>query len=486
MTPQRVGWGRSRSIERVDSEYDVIVIGGGAAGENAADRAVKGGLTAAIVEKSLLGGACSYWACEPSKALLRPGTALHAARRLPGSREAVTGQLDVRAVLAHRDEASSHWDDSGQAEWAADAGITIVRGTARLTGAKRLWVTDDAGNHFTLTARHAVVLATGSVPTIPKVPGLDSVPIWTTPDATSAQEVPESLAVIGAGVAGAELAQAFARLGSKVTVLARGSFLSAFPEDARNLVAAGLRADGVEILEGVSPEFVETTDDGAVRLTLPGDRTLDAAKVLVSAGRRAALDGLGLPAFGIEPPSLRVDETGRVHGLSWLYAVGDCTGGAKLTHQGKYQARITGDAIVARSRGELEGQPEPWSRFARTADVLAVPRAVFTDPEVAFVGLTEEDAWEAGIRVRSIELPISVAGAWQHAEDYEGWAQFLVDEEARTVIGACFAGPDVAELLHAATIAIVGEVPLDRLWHATPAFPTVSEIWLRFLEAYGL
>ncbi|WP_369046460.1 dihydrolipoyl dehydrogenase family protein [Sinomonas sp. P10A9] len=470
----------------MDSEYDVIVVGGGAAGENAADRAVKGGLTAAIVEKSLLGGACSYWACEPSKALLRPGTALHAARRVPGSREAVTGQLDVPAVLAHRDEASSHWDDSGQAQWAEGVGIKVIRGTARLTGARRLWVTDDDGNHFTLTARHAVVLATGSLPVIPKVPGLHNVRVWTTPDATSTQEVPESLAVIGAGVAGAELAQAFARLGSKVTMLARGSFLSAFPEDARNLVAEGLRADGVEILEGVSPEFAERTDDGAVRLTLPGDRTLKAERLLVAAGRRPALDGLGLPAFGIEPHLLRVDESGRVQGLSWLYAVGDCSGGAKLTHQGKYQARITGDAIVARSRDELDADVEPWSRWARTADVLAVPHVVFTDPEIASVGLTEEDAWEAGIRVRAVELPISVAGAWQHAEDYEGWAQFLVDEDARTLIGACFAGPDVAELLHAATIAIVGEVPLERLWHATPSFPTVSEIWLRFLEAYGL
>ncbi|MDP9882711.1 dihydrolipoamide dehydrogenase [Sinomonas atrocyanea] len=471
----------------MDTEYDVIVIGGGAAGENAADRAVKGGLTAAIVERSLLGGACSYWACEPSKALLRPGTALNAARRVPGAREAVTGSLDVRAVLAHRDEASSNWDDSSQVEWAEGAGITLIRGTARLTGAKRLWVTGDDGSHFALTARHAVVLATGSVPSIPKIPGLAGVHPWTTPDATSAQEIPESLAVVGAGVAGAELAQAFARLGSKVTVLARGSFLSAFPEDARNLVADGLRADGVEILEGVSPERAELTDDGAARLTLPGGRELVAERVLVAAGRRAALDGLGLPAFGIEPPSLKVDESGRVQGLSWLYAVGDCSGGPKLTHQGKYQARITGDAIGARARGELGGAaPGAWSRWARTADVLAVPHVVFTDPEVASVGLTEEDAWEAGIRVRPVELPISVAGAWQHAEGYEGWAQFLVDEDTRTLVGACFAGPDVAELLHAATIAIVGEVPLERLWHATPAFPTVSEVWLRFLEAYGL
>jgi dihydrolipoamide dehydrogenase len=470
----------------VESEYDVIVIGAGAAGENAADRIVKGGLTAALVESNLVGGACSYWACEPSKALLRPGTALHAARRVPGSREAVTGKLDVAAVLAHRTEAVNGWDDESQVEWVDGAGITLVRGRARLTGAKRLAVVDAEGNNFALAARHAVVLATGSVPSTPKVPGLDHVPYWTTADATSAREVPESLVVLGAGVAGSELAQAFARLGSRVTMLARGSFLSAFPEDARELVRAGLRGDGVEILEGVSPELIEPRDDGGAILTLPNGRTLEAAKVLVATGRRPSLDGLGLPAFGIEPTALRVDETGLVVGNSWLYAVGDCSGRAMLTHQGKYQARITADAIVARVHGRLEERPARWSRHARTADELAVPHVIFTDPEAAMVGLTEEEAWEHGVRVRPVDLPISVAGAWQHAVDYEGWARFLVDEDRQTLVGACFAGPDVAELLQSATIAITGEVPLERLWHAIPAFPTVSEVWLRFLEAYGL
>ena len=475
----------------MDSEFDVIVVGGGAAGENAADRAVRGGLSAAIVEADLVGGSCSYWACQPSKALLRPGTALQAARVVAGAREAVTGALNVPSVLGRRDAAANSWDDTAQAEWAAEAGITLIRGRARLTGARRLGVTDARGDRLALAARHAVVLATGSAPAVPRIPGLHDTPFWTTKDATSAREVPESLAVVGGGVAGAELAQGFARLGARVTVVSRGPFLAGIPVDARELVAAGLAADGVEILESTSPELIEPmgrTDDGGVRLTLTGGRTLEAARLLVATGRRPALDGLGLPAFGIEPVSLRVDETGRVQGLSWLYAVGDCAGGAKLTHQGKYQARITADAIVARARGELgaKATAEPWSRWARTADRLAVPQVVFTDPAVAMVGLSEEDAWEAGLRVRPVAVPLNVAAASLHAEEYEGWAQILIDEDLRTIVGACFAGPDVAELVQAATVAIVGEVPLERLWHAVPAFPTLSEVWLRLFEAYGL
>ena len=472
----------------MESEFDVIVIGAGAAGESAAVRAVKSGLSAAIIEASLVGGSHSYWACHPSKALLRPGAALRAARSVAGAREAVSGPLDIPSVLGRRDAAVRGWDDSVHVSWAAEAGVTLIRGTARLSGARRLTVTDGHGDRLTLTARHAVVLATGSAPAVPRVPGLHDTPFWTSRDATSARRVPESLIVLGGGVAGAELAQAFARLGARVTVVARGPLLAGFPLDARELVAAGMAADGVDILENASLELVEATDDGGVRTTLTDGRTLEAERLLVATGRRPALDGLGLPAFGIEPVSMRVDETGRVQGLSWLYAVGDCAGGAKLTHQGKYQARITGDAIAARARGELGARAtaEPWSPWARTADRLAVPQVVFTDPVVGVVGLSEEDAWEAGLRVRAVAVPMTVAAASLHAEEYEGWAQILVDEDLRTIVGACFVGPDVAELVQAATVAIVGEVPLERLWHAVPAFPTLSEVWLGLLEAYGL
>ena len=315
--------------EPVEQEFDVVVIGAGAVGENVADRAAQGGLSVVLVEAELVGGECSYWACMPSKALLRPGTALHAAQTTPGAKEAVTRTLDAAAVLKRRDYFTSNWQDDSQVAWVKDSGIDLIRGHAWLTAPKSVQVAGLDGTSHQLRARHAVVLATGSVPNTPPVEGLEDLQVWGTREATSAREVPERLAVLGGGVAGTELAQAFARLGSAVTLVARGRLLGKFPEEAASLVAAGLRADGVE-------------------------------------------------------------------------------------------------------------------------------------------------------------LPIQVAGSSLHSENYQGWAQLVIDEDRKVLLGATFAGPDVSELLHAATIAVVGEVPLSRLWHAVPSYPTISEVWLRLLEKYGL
>ncbi len=486
--------------EQYEQEFDVIVIGAGAVGENVADRAVQGGLTAVLIEAELVGGECSYWACMPSKALLRPGTALHGAQAVPGAEEAVTKTLDVAAVLKRRDSFTSNWQDDGQVKWVEDTGIELIRGHGWITGTRQVEVAGLDGNSYLLSARHAVVVATGSSPTVPPIDGLSDVEYWTTREATSARQIPARLAVLGGGVAGVELAQAHARLGASVSLVARGGILGAFPAEAADLVAAGLRADGVELLLHTTTKSVGQNDDGAITLNFDTGASITADKLLVATGRHPALEGLGLESVGLSateddgPLQLTTDSTGLVQeaadndadGGRWLYAVGDAAGRAMLTHQGKYQARITGDVIAARARGELNGPAAPWSRYAQTADEHAVPSVVFSDPELTSVGRTVQKAEKDGYNVSSVELPIQVAGSALHADNYEGWAQLVIDDDRKVLLGATFAGPDVAELLHAATIAIVGEVPLDRLWHAVPSYPTISEVWLRLLEEYGL
>ena len=478
-------------------EFDVIVIGAGAVGENVADRVVRGGLTAVIIESELVGGECSYWACIPSKALLRPGSVLHAAQVVPGAKEAITGTIDAEAALKHRDWFTNNWQDGSQVEWLDSAGIELIRGRGRITGPREVQVDGLDGNSYALKAHHAVVIATGSIPTVPDIDGLKDVPFWTTRSATAAKEVPKRFVVLGGGVAGVEMAQAFARLGSDVTLIARGRLLSSYPEEAANLVLAGLRADGVAVHLHTDVEKTEKNDDGSVTVTFDG-KTTTADQLLVASGRHPALANLGLENVGVEaqdgkPLRLTTEASGLVEGPAsdgtsglWLYAAGDAAGKVLLTHQGKYEARATGDAIVARANGKLKGTPQPWSPWAQTANQHAVPSVVFTDPEVASVGPSLEQALLQGKNVTGVELPIDVSGSQLHSPDYKGWAQIVVDEDRKVILGATFVGPGVAELLHSATVAIVGEVPLDRLWHAVPSYPTISEVWLRLLEKYGL
>jgi pyruvate/2-oxoglutarate dehydrogenase complex dihydrolipoamide dehydrogenase (E3) component len=511
--------------------FDVIVIGGGPVGENAADRAGRTGLSVALVEAELVGGECSYWACIPSKTLLRPGAVRAEARGVPGV--GVDDGLDVPAILARRDTMVSDWDDSGQVSWVEGAGITLVRGLGRIVGPRLVEVVaeesdadpDDLPRARRLEARHAVIVASGSVPVLPNVPGLADVNPWTSREATAVEEVPESLAIVGGGVVATEMAVAFADLGSRVTVLSRGGLLGRTEPWAGESVAASLRELGVDVRIGVATESVEALPDGGTRLALgavgshgSGDASsgadvpdlapVTASRVLVATGRVPRTHDLGVDAVGLTPGrALDVDDTMLVQGLAedagagWLYACGDVTGRVATTHQGKYQGRVAGDVVAARfgdadtadapTAGELPpavgAAPEPWTRYAASADAVASPQVVFTRPEVAAVGHTEASAREAGIDVRVLRYDLAnVAGASVRAEDYAGTAQLVVDTAREVVVGATFVGPDAAEMLHAATVAVVGEVPLRRLWHAVPSYPTVSEVWLRFLEEYGL
>jgi len=477
-------------------EYDVVVIGGGAVGENVADLTVQGGMTTVLVEAELVGGECSYWACMPSKALLRSGALLRTVRDVEGVSEAVTGDLDVAGVLRRRDRVTHNWNDDSQVEWMTGANIDLVRGHARFTGPKRVEVTGADGEITLITARHAVAVCTGSASLLPDISGLIDADPWTSRDATSAQEIPSSLAVIGGGVVAVEMATAYAGFGVDVTVIARSGLLAKNEPFAGELVQTSLENLGADVRVGVSPASV-IRDGDSVTIELDDGTTVIADEVLVATGRVPHTDDLGLEVIGLTPGEwLEVDDSMRVLDAggrvfdgadddAWLYAVGDVTHRALLTHQGKYDARIAGDAIAARAKG---GRPtlSPWSKYAATADHAAVPQVTFTDPEVASVGLTAAEAEKAGIRTRVVDYDISwVAGATIASDKYVGRARMVVDEDRRVLVGATFVGLEVGELLHSATIAIVGEVTIDRLWHAVPSYPTLSEIWLRLLEGYG-
>ena len=464
-------------------EFDLIVIGGGAVGENVADRAVQGGLRVAMVEAELVGGECSYWACMPSKALLRAGAATRAAAAVDGA--GTVGAVDPSAAFARRDRIVHGWDDAGQVEWATGAGIEVVRGHGRITGEKRVEVTAADGSVTEYLATHAIAVSTGSAALLPDIPGLREIAPWTSREATSAKTVPPSLAILGGGVVGTEMATAYADFGTRVTIVARGDVLPGLEDVAGEEVARALTSRGVDVRTGTAVTAARREGDDKV-LVLADGTEVRAAEVLVAAGRVPRTGDLGLEAIGLEPGSwLRTDDTLRVEGVDWLYAVGDVTRRALLTHQGKYQARAAGDVIAARARGEAVDDG-PWGRHVATADAAAVPQVTFTDPEVASVGLTAAAARAAGHRIRVVDYDLSwLAGATVQADDYRGRARAIVDEDRRVLLGATFVGPGVGELLHAATIAIVGEVPLHRLWHAVPAYPTLSEVWLRFLEVYG-
>ena len=449
-----------------ERSFDVVVIGAGPAGEVASGRLGAAGLEVAVVEEHLVGGECSYYACMPSKALLRPGELLAESRRVPGLR--VEG-LDAAAVLARRDEVIHQLDDSSQVPWLEERGVVLVRGHASFEGEKRLRVGDD-----TLLARTAVVVATGTGPVLPPIPGLAEAGPWGNREATTAKEPPESLVILGGGVVGVELAQAWSSLGTKVVVL-EGSPRVIVREEpfASADVEAALRAAGVDVR--THSRAVSVARDGDVTVTMEDGTTATGAEFLVAVGRQSRTEGLGLETIGLEPGKpVEVGSNLRSSRHDWLYAIGDANGRALLTHMGKYQGRLAADAILGKDVHVVSDGP-------------LSPRVIFTDPQVAAVGHTLSSAESAGMVVTAVDVETSSsAGASFVGRGTAGTSRLIVDDTRRVIVGATFTGFEVAEWLHAATIAVVAEVPLERLVHAVPCFPTRSEIWINLLEAYGL
>jgi dihydrolipoamide dehydrogenase len=470
-----------------ESTYDVLVIGAGPVGQTVADRCRAADLTVAVIERELVGGECSYWGCVPSKALLRPVLALADARRVDGAREAATGTLDTNGVFTRRDRYVSNWDDSGQAAAVMATGADLIRGHGRLDGPRRVSVTTPDGHVISLLARHAVVISSGSGAVIPDIPGLDEVRPWTNREATDSSDVPCRLAIVGGGGVAVEMATAWQGLGAAVTLLVRSRILAGMEPFVADAVERGLSEGGVDVRTGVNIRRLRRGSDGIV-VDLDDGAVIEVDEVMFATGRTPLTGDMGLDTVGLMPGAwLDTDDTLTVTAVpgDWLYAAGDANHRALLTHQGKYQARIAAAVIAARAHS-LPVDASAWGRFSATADTLAVPQVFFTDPEAGSVGMTEQQARAAGhpVSVVDIEIGDVVMGAKLYADGYRGRARMVVDDSRGIPLGVTMVGPGVGEMLHAATVAVVGQVPIDRLWHAVPCFPTVSELWLRLLEAY--
>jgi pyruvate/2-oxoglutarate dehydrogenase complex dihydrolipoamide dehydrogenase (E3) component len=451
-------------------ELDVIVIGAGPAGEVLAGRiGARGERSVAIVENHLIGGECSFYACMPSKALLRPMAALAEVERVPGAAEAVGSGLDVEAALARRDEVIHDLDDSGQLPWLEENGVELIRGEGRLDGERQVVA---AGEE--LLARDAVVLATGSAAAMPPIPGLAEVSAWSNREITTAKQVPARLLVLGGGVVGVEMAQAWASLGSEVTLIESERWILAREEEfAGNELRDALVDAGVDVRVESATTAVSRDGDGEITMTLEGGEELVGDRLLVATGRRPRTEDIGLETVGLEPGSyVEVDDQLRAGGREWLYAIGDVNGRSLLTHSGKHQARLAADRIEGRDA-------------IAAPDGAGAPRVVFTDPQVAAVGMTLAQARDSGVDAVAIDLDTAgTAGASFHGRGVPGTTRFVVDADRGVLVGVTFVGPDVADMLQAATIAVVAEVPLARLAEAVAPFPTRSELWLKFLEAY--
>ena len=461
------------------SEFDVVVIGGGPGGASAAEYLIAEGLEVALVEERLIGGECHYWACNPTKALLRPVEVLALAKAVPGVREAVgRGRLDIAAVFAKRDAIVDHLRDEGVTAELQRSGLTVIHAHGRLVGAREVTVTHPDGREETVRARQAVVLATGTRPSIPDVPGLAEARPWTNRDLATMTQVPPRTLIVGGGVVGVEFATILAGLGSRVTLLARGGSLLRNSETvAGEMVAESLRRNGVDLrFHARLAEVTRASAGGAVSATID-DEIVEFDEVVVAAGRIVNTDSLGLETVGLKGGEfVAVDD--HLHALgvdgTWLYAIGDTTGRALLSHLSQYHAVVVADVIAARARGRRLGAAELIAR-----DPHNLPQVVYTDPQVVEVGRTEGQARADGFSVETTtaRYPDAVPDLAIFRDGFDAWAKLVIDADTDTLLGATFVGPEFAEIAQAATLAVVAKVPIETLRHVVAPHPSINQIW---------
>ncbi|WP_165985994.1 NAD(P)/FAD-dependent oxidoreductase [Streptomyces sp. YIM 98790] len=437
------------------TEVDVVVIGMGVGGEHAAGELASAGLEVVAAEAELVGGECAYWACVPTKMMVRAAGLLAEARRVPGMAGSTTVSPDWAPVAARiREDATDEWDDAVAADRFIDRGGRLVRGRARLTGPRRVAV---GGQEF--TARRGIVIATGSAPQAPPVPGLDEVRYWTNREAVAAREAPESLLVLGGGPVGLEIAQVYARFGTEVTVVeAADRLLSREEPEASGLLAGVLDREGIVLRLGATARRVEHDGD-VFRMHLESGEVLSAARLLVATGRRPRLAGLGLEQAGLDPEARALETDGRMRAADGIWAIGDVTGRGPFTHVAMYQAAIAVRDVLGRDGPE--------------ADYRSLPRVTFTDPEVGAAGLTEREAVEQGIRVRTgmAKLPSSARG-WIHRAGNDGFVKLVADADRGVLVGATTAGPCGGEMLHGLQTAVQARTPVAVLRGMIYAYPT--------------
>jgi dihydrolipoamide dehydrogenase len=460
-------------------ELDVVVIGGGVGGVAAVRKLASIGLSVALVEDRLVGGECHYWGCNPSKALLRSIEVFNLAKSVPGVREAISDErLDVAAILAKRDWLIEHLSDQDRTASLRQAGVAVLHGFGRLSGERTVRVARGDNTEAVLKARHAVVVATGTRPNLPEIPGLAQARPWTNRDLTTMTRVPPRALVVGSGPVSVEFATILSGLGSAVTHLVReNALLDGCEPEARELVAESLRRKGVEIhLQTELSSVARPVAGGPVSATFHR-QTIEVDEIVLAAGRCVNTEDIGLESVGLSGDGpVSVNDHLQAVGITggWLYALGDTTGRARLSHISTYHGRLVAEIIAARAAGRELGENELAAR-----DVGNLAQVIFTEPQVVRVGRTESQARAEGFAVRTLtaRYPGTLRFLALYRDGFQGWAKLVIDAETNTLLGATFVGPQFSELAQAATLAVVAKIPISLLRHVVAPHPTVNQVW---------